>query len=286
MTPSIPAGLAAASIIALLAAVRRRCDRVVIERAGIESADPGGAHRRVSKGYPSLALRRVGSVSLPTAVCDRERVRRRLRLSGSAGVDSDQVIGAKLVAAVAAFVACLATPIAAAAPALAAAAFTVPDVVLARRVARRTARMDEELPQLLDLLAAASHAGLGGPLALRRAVDAVRGPLADELGLVLTAVDLGGRWREELRSAADRLELPDLHRTVTALSRTDTLGSSLSDAITGLASRVRDARRAALTERARKAPVKMLFPLVFLVLPAFLLLTVVPVLLSTLRSIR
>jgi tight adherence protein C len=41
-----------------------------------------------------------------------------------------------------------------------------------------------------------------------------------------------------------------------------------------------------MTERARKAPVKMLFPLVFLVLPAFLLLTVVPVLLSTLRSIR
>ena len=51
----------------------------------------------------------------------------------------------------------------------------------------------DELPQLLDLLAAASHAGLGGPLALRRAVDGLRGPLADELGLVLTAVDLGGR---------------------------------------------------------------------------------------------
>jgi Flp pilus assembly protein TadB len=41
--------------------------------------------------------------------------------------------------------------------------------------------MDDELPQLLDLLAAASHAGLGGPLALRRAVDGIRGPLADEL---------------------------------------------------------------------------------------------------------
>jgi pilus assembly protein TadC len=48
---------------------------------------------------------------------------------------------------------------------------------------------------------------------------------------------------------------------------------------------VRAARRLAVTERARTAPVKMLFPLVFLVLPAFLLLTVVPVLLTTLRSI-
>ena len=285
MTPSIAAGLAAASMMALLATVRLRSDRVVIERAGSERTETDG-RRRAWNTYPAPVLRRLGSISLPTAVCDRERLRRRLRLSRSIGVDVDQVVGVKLVAATAAFITCLVTPIAAAAPALAGAAFTLPDVVLARRVARRTARMDDELPQLLDLLAAASHAGLGGPLALRRAVDGIRGPLADELGLVLTAVDLGGRWREELRSAADRLGLPDLQRAVTALSRTETLGSSLSDAITELASRVRDARRAAMTERARKAPVKMLFPLVFLVLPAFLLLTVVPVLLSTLRSIR
>ena len=285
MTPSIAAGLAAASTLALLVAVRLRSDGVVIERAAAERADADG-HRRAWNTYPALVLRRLGSISLPTAVCDRERLRGRLRLSRSFGVDVDHVVGVKLVAATAAFLVCLVTPIAVAAPALAAAAFTLPDVVLARRVVRRRGRMDDELPQLLDLLAAASYAGLGGPLALRRAVDGIRGPLADELGLVLAAVDLGGRWREELRSAADRLELPDLHRAVTALSRTETLGSSLSDAITELASRVRDARRAAMTERARKAPVKMLFPLVFLVLPAFLLLTVVPVLLSTLRSIR
>jgi tight adherence protein C len=52
-----------------------------------------------------------------------------------------------------------------------------------------------------------------------------------------------------------------------------------------LAASVRRSRRAATAERARTAPVKMLFPLVFLVLPAFLLLTVVPVLLTTVRSI-
>ena len=70
------------------------------------------------------------------------------------------------------------------------------------------------------------------------------------------------------------------------LTRTSTLGSSLTDQTVELAASVRAARRALVTERARKAPVKMLFPLVFLVLPAFLLLTVVPVLLTTLRSIR
>ena len=156
----------------------------------------------------------------------------------------------------------------------------------ASRASRRRRRSaDFEIPQLLDLLAAASSAGLSGPLALRRALEAVRGPLAEELRSAIGAVDLGGRWRDELRRVADRLELRDLRRAVAALTRAETLGSSLADAVTDLAAQVRAARRAATEERARRAPVKMLFPLVFLVLPAFLLLTVVPVLVATVRSI-
>ena len=103
---------------------------------------------------------------------------------------------------------------------------------------------------------------------------------------MIRAVELGGRWRDELRRAAERLGLPDLRRAVGALTRSEALGSSISDAMTELAAQVREARRAAAGERARKAPVKMLFPLVFLVLPAFLLLTVVPVLIATLKSIH
>ncbi|MFL5735933.1 MAG: type II secretion system F family protein [Actinomycetota bacterium] len=165
-------------------------------------------------------------------------------------------------------------------------AFRLPDVLLSRAERRRRARVDAELPQLLDLLAGASSAGLAAPVAFRRALAAVTGPLVEELGTVVRAVDLGARWREELRRAADRIALPDLRRAVSALTRTETLGSSLSEAMADLARDVRASRRAKASERARTAPVKMLFPLVFLVLPAFLLLTVVPVLLSTVRSIH
>jgi tight adherence protein C len=172
------------------------------------------------------------------------------------------------------------------APVVCVVAWRGPVFVAGRAARRRRARADTELPQLLDLLAAASSAGLSASLSLRRAAGVLEGPLAEELDGVFRAVDLGGRWRDELRAAADRLELPDLRRTVAALTRTETLGSSLATSMQELAERVRAARRAAVTERARTAPVKMLFPLVFLVLPAFLLLTVVPVLLSTLQSIR
>jgi tight adherence protein C len=144
--------------------------------------------------------------------------------------------------------------------------------------------MDAQIPQFLDLLAAASSAGLSGQLALRRSVTALGGPLSFELADALDAVDLGARWRDEMAAAAERLELPDLRRTVVALSRTESLGASLANSTAELAASVRAARRAAVTERARTAPVKLLFPLVFLVLPAFLLLTVVPVLLTTVQS--
>ncbi|MEO8477277.1 MAG: type II secretion system F family protein [Actinomycetota bacterium] len=154
-----------------------------------------------------------------------------------------------------------------------------------RRGRRYRCAVDAEIPQLLDLLAAGSSAGLSAPLALRRSRVALRGPLADELGMTLDAVDLGSRWRDELRSLADRLDLPDLRRAVAAITRTETLGTSLAETTAELAVNVRASRRAAITERARTAPVKMLFPLVFLVLPAFLLLTVVPVLLTTVQSI-
>jgi tight adherence protein C len=155
-----------------------------------------------------------------------------------------------------------------------------------RARAGRARAIDAEVPQLLDLLAVASSAGLSAPLALRRAADAVYGPLADELSQVLRASDLGARWRDELAAMAVRTGSADLRRAVAALARTETLGASLATSTAELAASVRAARRAATTQRARTAPVKMLFPLVFLILPAFLLLTVVPVLLSTVRSIR
>jgi tight adherence protein C len=161
-----------------------------------------------------------------------------------------------------------------------------PMFVAARAARSRRAAIDAEVPQLLDLLAAGSSAGLAAPLALRRAADGLHGPLSSELRGAFDAVDLGGRWRDELRSLADRLALPDLARAVSTVTRSESLGASLTSSTVELAATVRASRRAAITERARTAPVKMLFPLVFLVLPAFLLLTVVPVLLTTLQSIR
>jgi tight adherence protein C len=232
---------------------------------------------------PAKALERIGRWPLV----------RRIRVSESASVrmqtagvrrDARAVVGAKVVA-VAATLVMFGAVVGPAALPIAIVAWRVPDLVLAR-IARRTTRAaDREIPVLLDLLAVATSAGLPPQLAFRRAVEGAEGPLAQALREVVDATDLGGRWRDELKAAGDRLELADLRRLIGALARTEAVGSPLSEEISRLAADVREVRRGAAAQRARTAPVKMLFPLVFLVLPAFLLLTVVPVLLTTVRSI-
>lgn len=150
---------------------------------------------------------------------------------------------------------------------------------------RRPASVDPEVPQLLDLLAAGSSAGLSAELALRRSADVMTGMLGVDLREMFARADLGARWRTELDVYATASGSRDLRRTVTVIERTERLGASLAESCADLAGSVRADRRARRLERARTAPVKMLFPLVFLILPAFLLLTVVPVLLATVGAI-
>jgi tight adherence protein C len=173
-------------------------------------------------------------------------------------------------------------------PLLAAPASAIEPVRRSRTRRDRRARakaLRADVPQLLDLLAAGSTAGLSAEASFRQAVSCLQGPLGEDLGEVMRSVDLGVPWREALAAHVERTGDPDLARTVAVLARTEALGVPLRDATRELAAAVRDARRAATLERARTAPVKMLFPLVFLILPAFLLLTVVPVLITTVRSI-
>src|SRR5881392_173614 len=91
-----------------------------------------------------------------------------------------------------------------------------------RRANRQRSRcVEREIPQLLDLLAAGSTAGLSAELSLRRAADALRGPLGEDLRGVAHLADLGARWRDELDAYATGSGSVDLSRTMAVLQRTE-----------------------------------------------------------------
>jgi Flp pilus assembly protein TadB len=174
-----------------------------------------------------------------------DTLRDRVRAAGR-GWSVEDVIAAKVLTAVgAAGIAVALVPTAPLAAAVAIGAFLLPDLVLARAARARLRAADAEVPQFLDLLAAASSAGLAAPAAIARAATGLRGPLADELASASAAVGIGGRWREELAAIGERLRLPDLRMVVAAITRTESLGSSLADVMRGLAEDVREARRPA-----------------------------------------
>jgi tight adherence protein C len=266
---------------ALFSALLGACAAFALVSAlGASPLSPGGIRTARSGGG---ALERLGAVRSKRARARLEPLLREAHATWSAPA----VVGAQRVALATAIVAGVLSPGLGTALSivLATAAFRAPSFALGRVARTRAADAAREMPLFLDLLAVATSAGLGPQVAVRRAVEPVEGPLADELERALRDADLGRRWRDELAAAGERLRLADLDRAIRLLVRTERLGSSLADEMARLASDVREERRARAIERARAAPVKMLFPLVFLILPAFLLLTVVPVLLTTVTQI-
>src|SRR5439155_1025334 len=102
-------------------------------------------------------------------------------------------------------------------------------------------------------------------------------PLGEELRRAVSEVQFGLPWQQALERMVVRSEVPSLRALVAALSRSQQLGTVLGSTLRRVAENLRREQRARAEEAARKAPIKMLFALVFLILPAFLLLTVGPV---------
>jgi pilus assembly protein TadC len=269
--------LAAASLIAALDA---RYDRAIVSRLG---GTVGGRWARAG------GLVWIGE-HVPLS---RTRHRLASREGDELGepIVPERIITAKILLGVSgALLGLLAWPLgglpaAGAALALSGAGFRLPEFRLARRLRAFRVRVADEVPGLLDLLAVCVTAGLSPSLALERAVEITPRALRETLVRARREVALGGSWRRAIGDAADRLDLPDLRRLALALERGQRLGAPLAEQLRRLARDVRAERRSLAEERARRAPVLMLFPLVFLILPAFVLAAVIPAVMVAARGI-
>lgn len=169
---------------------------------------------------------------------------------------------------------------------LAGAAFNLPDFLLARRAASRRAASLRAVPDVLDVVAVGVTAGLTPRLALDRAASVADGPLADELERARREVALGTSWHQALDGVGNRTGSMDVKRLSTTLDRSARLGTPVARQLRSLAHEVREEHRAMEEEKARRAPVVMLLPLVLLILPGFVISAVVPALLAAAKDIQ
>jgi Flp pilus assembly protein TadB len=148
-----------------------------------------------------------------------------------------------------------------------------------RAVRLRRERLIADAPQALDLLAVCLAAGMPVRLAGRMVVEAFDGPVAEDLGRVLALADLGVAESEAWRTLVPH---PQLGRAASDLSRCVDSGTLMVEALGRHAAAAREARRTALVVRARSVGVRSVLPLMTCFLPAFLLLGVVPTVVSAL----
>lgn len=161
-------------------------------------------------------------------------------------------------------------------PAMALAGWIVPLSLLRVRSERRLEQVDYELPQLIDSLVVTVEAGLGFSGALRMAARELRGPLGEEIQLTLQEQSMGLSMREALENMVTRVDLPSMRSFVRSVIQGESLGVSIGEIMRALAVEMRARRRAKAEERAQKAPIKMLFPLAFLIFPAILIVLLYP----------
>lgn len=149
----------------------------------------------------------------------------------------------------------------------------------------RLAHITDGVPEVVDLLVLAVGAGLTVPLALDAVSRRATGELADELGRAVAVSQRGHRLADALDDVPTRCG-DAVRPLIAALAASERYGAPLLDGLERVAADVRASRRRRADEAARKVSVKLLFPLVLCILPAFALLTVAPLIASALRSLR
>ena len=162
-------------------------------------------------------------------------------------------------------------------------AYFVPDILIRNNAQKRREKIKLELPDTLDQMLISVQAGLGFETAMARAGQNGTGPLADELIRTLQDIQVGRSRKDAYLAMAQRVDVADLRSFVRAVVQADAYGIAIANVLNSQAKDMRVKRRQRAEEHAMKMPVKMLFPLIFTILPTLFIVLLGPTVLSILE---
>jgi tight adherence protein C len=152
-----------------------------------------------------------------------------------------------------------------------------PVMTLRRRAVERQEKVLKALPESLDLLTTCVEAGLSLDYAFQRVADRQTGPVSDEITRMLREKALGKTRRDALTALAERIALADVNVFVQSVIQAEAQGTSIAGVLRAQSRQLRIRRRQRAEEAAQQAGPKMVFPLVFFVLPSLFIVVLGPV---------
>jgi tight adherence protein C len=167
---------------------------------------------------------------------------------------------------------------------MAALGYMLPSIWLAGRVRDRQEMIQRTLPDALDLLTVCVEAGAGFEVAVTKVVNKWHGPLAAEFDRLLADLRMGRGRREALRDLGERTGVLDVQAFAGALIQADQLGVGLVTVLRVQSEQMRLRRRLRAEEQAQKAPIKMLFPLIFMIFPALYIVILGPAVFTIMKA--
>ena len=248
------------------------------EKVASETAPHGSAIQRLAD--------RIGAIAPDVLTGSKGGIRKKLIVAGLYETSPRMVVGYRILLAIALPLAWLwvATSIGIASGLIVVgfvffllAGWVLPMTMLDRKARERTDAIDYELPELIDLLVVTLEAGVSFIASLQMAADRLAGPLGVELRLTLQEQRMGLTTNEALKGMLARADTPGMRTFVRSVLQGETLGTSTGQIMRNLAIEMRKRRRSAAEERAQKAPIKILFPLVLLIFPAMFIVLLGPV---------
>jgi tight adherence protein C len=161
----------------------------------------------------------------------------------------------------------------------AAAGYYLPNFVLKKMIAHRQREIFESFPDALDLMTICVEAGLGMDAALARVAGEIglkSRVLSEELNLVTLELRAGSVKDKALRGLATRTGVEDVDALVAMLIQAERFGTSIADSLRVQSEQLRTKRRQRAEEQAAKIALKLLFPLIFFIFPALLVVLMGP----------
>lgn len=167
---------------------------------------------------------------------------------------------------------------------LAAACYFLPDLLVYNSGTKRQARLQLDLPNVLDQLLISVEAGLGFEAAMARVGASGKGPLAEEMVRTLQDIQAGRSRREAYKAMAARSTVADLKSFVGAVIQADVQGLSVARVLKPQADQMRIKRRLRAEEKAMKLPVAVVFPLLLFIFPPLFIVILGPAVINAIAT--